>query len=75
MRLTAEQAIEKIKSERTNFFGINVRKINYSGEIRDALQKMSEDNEISPKEYKRALDITFQTMFPGEKRSEYEKLS
>ena len=75
MTITAEQAIEKIKSETITFLGVNVRKINYSREIRDELQKMMEANEISPAEYKRALDITWETMLPGEKRAENEQVS
>lgn len=73
-RLTAEEAIEKIKSSKTEIFGHMVQKYNYTFEIRKELQNMAERNEISPAEYNKALKITHAQMTESDKAIEKESL-
>ena len=68
--LTAKQAIDKIKSVKITIFGQEATKYNYAVQVREELQGMSERNEISPSEYKKALDITWEQMGDAEKESE-----
>ena len=68
-RLTAEQAIEKLKNETHVIFGISVKK-NTPLSIRTLLCAMAERNEISPKEYYRSLKLTRNSLTGGELRSE-----
>lgn len=73
--ITAESAIETIKSVKTNFMGLEVNKYNYPVQIRAELQKMAEKDQIKPSEYKRALDLTWPMMSGSEKASEHDLLS
>jgi hypothetical protein len=68
--LTAQEAIEKVKNEKTIFLGIQVNKNNYPWDIRGSLQKMAEKGQISPREYKKALDTTFAGMTSSDKEIE-----
>lgn len=60
--ITAEKAIEAIENETTVFLGQTVRKHNYQYQIRDELCKMCEAGNLSPREYMRALKITWAKM-------------
>jgi hypothetical protein len=70
--LTAEQAIDKIKSETIVFMGRRVRRYNYTAQIRDELQQMAEDGVIAPAEYWQTLRITYPKMTAAERRSEHD---
>lgn len=76
-KLTAEKAIENIKAITTTVFGQTVRKFNYGYQHRAALQAMAENNEISPKEYYKALKLVWDSsaMLDSCKRSEFEILN
>ena len=74
-KLTAEQAIEKIRSIKSEFMGVEVPMYNHGIEVRAELIKMMEKNEISPSEGYRALKIEFDKMGPGEKAAEFEQLN
>lgn len=74
-KLTAEQAIAKIRGIKSEFMGMEVPKYNLGIEVRAELQKMMESGEISPSEGYKALKIEFEKMGPGEKRAEIEQLS
>ena len=65
--MTAEIAIEKVKSETTIFLGRTVRKNNYPHQIRNGLQRLCETGKLSPKEYWRVLKITWCEMTNAEK--------
>lgn len=67
---TASQIIEKIKSERTTFMGMDVRKYNYAIDIREKLQEMAESGELSPRKYWSALRNTWGDMSKTEKSAE-----
>jgi hypothetical protein len=56
--MTTEQAIEKIKSEKTTFLGVEVNANNYGHEIRSGLQSMAEHGDITPTAYWAALKMT-----------------
>jgi 1,4-alpha-glucan branching enzyme len=73
-KFTAEQAIEKIKSIKTNFMGHEVAKYEPII-IRAKLESMARANMISPAEYNKALNITWDMMSDGEKRKEFERLA
>ena len=73
--LTAETAIEAIKSATTVFMGNAVKKNNYVWDIRNELEKMAESGKLSPKEYKRAINITFGNMSAQEKAIDYSKIN
>ena len=71
MKLTAEQAIEKIESTKSTFMHLkNVPVYTYPIQVREQLQKMAERNEITPKEYWCALNITWPKMSDAEKKCE-----
>lgn len=72
--ITAEQAIEKLTNETHVVFGVKAKK-NTPLSVRDGLQKMGELNEISPKEYYRALQITKASLKGGELRAEQAEAS
>lgn len=74
--MKATEAINKIKSIRTTFLRQDVQKYNYPTEIREQLQKMSEQNEITPLEYYKALKITWDQMknWDSLKAAEYAEL-
>jgi len=74
-KLSAEQAIEKIKSEKTIFMGVVVPAHNYGHEIRSELTKMSERNEISPTEYWKALKLTPKPESESLEKYEIEKIN
>ena len=74
-RLSAEQAIEKIKSEKTTFLSMTVCMHNYGHEIRQQLQIMAQKNRISPAEYWKALKLTKKPESPALERYEVEKIS
>ena len=71
----AQEAINKIKSERTTFMNVDVQKHNYAIEIRRELQAMAEQNDLAPAEYQAALDLTIPKMSNSEKAAEYDELS
>jgi len=73
--MKAQEAINKIESERTTFMNVDVQKHNYAIEIRRELQTMAEQNDLAPAEYQTALDITMPRMSDSEKASEYDELS
>ena len=66
-QLTAQDAIEKVKNEKTVFLQQTVNKNNYPWEVRKALQKMAETGELAPKEFYEAMKITFAEMTDQEK--------
>ena len=73
-KYTAEQAIAKIKSVKTNFMGHEV--VKYEPIIiRKKLESMARTNMVSPAEYNKALNITWGMMSDGEKRKEFETLT
>ena len=72
--MKAEQIIKELESAKTTYMGHECNKYS-TREIRSKIQTMAERNEISPAEYKRALDITFAAMWDGEKAQEYETLN
>ena len=72
--MKAQEAINKIKNERTTFMGRDVQKHNYSIEIRRELQTMAEQNDLAPAEYQAALDITMPRMSDSEKAAEIDEL-
>jgi hypothetical protein len=72
--MTAQDAINKIKSERITFMGVDVQKYNYALEIRRELQAMAERGEISPGECFKALKITWPDMTPAQKAAEQAEL-
>jgi len=57
--MKAEQVIAQIKSETIELFGQNPLKNNHPWEVRNELQKMAETNQLPPKEYYRALKLTW----------------
>ena len=73
--ITAEQALKNIASIKTTFLGQTVEKHATPLRKRRELMRMAQSGEISPREYKRALDITWPKMSQGEKDSEYQALS
>jgi hypothetical protein len=66
-QLTAQEAIDKVKNEKTTFLQTEVNKNNHAWEIRQALQGMAEAGKLSPGEFKKAMDITFTSMSEREK--------
>lgn len=68
-RLTAEQAIEKLENQTHVIFGVTAKK-NTPFSVRTKLCAMAERNEISPKEYYRALKLTKNSLVGGELRAE-----
>ena len=72
--MKAKQIIKELELIKTTFMGYECNKYN-TQEIRSKIQLMAEHNEISPIEYKQALDITFNVMWDGEKAQEYEVLN
>jgi hypothetical protein len=73
-KYTAEKAIAKIKSIKTNFMGHEIPKYEPII-IRAKLESMARVNMISPAEYNKVLNITWNMMSDGEKKKEFEKLS
>jgi hypothetical protein len=71
---TAEQAIRKIKAEKTDFMGHIVTRYNYAIEVREQLTRMSERGELAPAEYYRALAITWPQLSDSERRAEADQL-
>lgn len=66
-KLTAQEAIAKVKNEKTVFLQQTVNKNNYPWEVRHALQKMAETGELAPKAFYEAMKITFAEMTDREK--------
>jgi len=72
--MKAQEAINKIESERTTFMNVDVQKHNYAIEIRRELQAMAERNDMPPAEYQTALDLTMPRMSDSEKAAEYDEI-
>lgn len=73
-KLTAQEAIEKVKNEKTTFLQMEVNKNNYHWEVLDALQVMAENDEILPSEYYMAVKIVHGEMSDCDKEIEYARL-
>jgi len=73
-RMTAKEAINKIKAVKTTFMGHTVSVHNYSHEIKTQLQKMAERNEISPAEYWKGLKISGQPESESLRKYDYSNL-
>ena len=73
--MTANESIKKITDETTTFLGVTVKKYNYGYEIRQELQRMAEQNEISPAEFWKALKLTPRPESESLRVSEYEALA
>jgi len=72
--MRAQEAIDQIKSVKTKFMGHTVKKHNYAIDIRSELQKMAENNEISPLELWKSLRLTWPKMSKSEKGAEFDNL-
>ena len=60
--MNAQEAIAKIKSEKTEFMGHIVSLHNYRHEVNAQLQTMCEQGRLSPSDFWKALKITKETM-------------
>lgn len=75
MEIKAEEAIEKIKTIKTNIFGQSVQKYNYGNEIRSQLELMAMQGTLNPSQYYKALKLVWNSpcMLASIKDAEYNE--